>query len=70
VERRTAAVREAERAWRDARRRRLALERLRDRQWRRHQSAERLLEIKAIDELARLRYTLADTGFGGTHRDD
>jgi flagellar export protein FliJ len=53
------AVREAERAWREARRRRLALERMRERAWRRYLQAEQRQELKAIDELARLRFVLA-----------
>ena len=50
------AVRTAEARWREARKRRLALERMKDRAWRRHVRAEQLEERKAIDELARLRF--------------
>jgi flagellar export protein FliJ len=59
---RALAVRQAEHAWREARRRRLALERMRDRAWRRHQQAEQRHELKMIDELARLRFIAAEAG--------
>lgn len=52
-------VRDAERAWHEARRKRLALERLRERAWRRFQDDEQRREMKVIDELARLRHGLA-----------
>jgi flagellar export protein FliJ len=50
------AVKNAEAAWREARRRRLALERMKDRAWRRFQHEQRRQELKVIDELARLRF--------------
>jgi flagellar export protein FliJ len=46
----------AEQAWREARRRRLVLERMRDRQLRRHQEDERRKEARNVDELARIRF--------------
>lgn len=55
-----ASVREAEAAWREARRKRLALDRLRERAWRRYQDEERRQEMKVIDELARLRFLLGE----------
>ena len=57
--RRTAedAVTAARQAWHFARRRRLALERMRDRALTRHREAERLQEAKELDELARIRFT-------------
>jgi flagellar export protein FliJ len=54
------AVRHAEAAWRDARQKRLALERLRQRAWRRHLHVEQQQELKVIDELARLRFVMPD----------
>jgi flagellar FliJ protein len=60
VEKAAAVVREAEAAWREARRKRLALERLRERAWRRFQDEERRQEMKVIDELARLRFIQGD----------
>lgn len=60
VEAQAQVVRQAEQRWRDARRRRLALERMRDRAWRRHQQAEQREELKVIDELARLRFVMAE----------
>lgn len=47
---------DADGRWRDARRRRLAIERLRDRAWRRFQKDEQRREQKAMDELARIRH--------------
>jgi flagellar export protein FliJ len=58
-------------AWRQARRRRLVLERLRDRALSRHRHAEAQREQRATDELARLRHAIP--GFvlgGGSDRDD
>jgi flagellar export protein FliJ len=48
----------ADLAWRDARRRRLALERLRERAWQRFQAGERRQETRVMDELARIRRAL------------
>ena len=56
-----ATVREAEQNWREARKRRLALERMRERAWRRYQQAEQRQEMKVIDELARLRFIAHET---------
>ncbi len=47
---------EAERLWREARQRRLVIERMRDRQWRRFQQQQERDELKAIDETARVRH--------------
>ena len=58
LEVRASAVRAAETAWREARRKRLALERMKDRAWRRFQEEQRRQEHKVIDELARLRFAL------------
>jgi flagellar export protein FliJ len=60
VEARSADARVAEQAWRQARQKRLALERLRERAVRRHQHELQRQELKVIDELARLRFILAD----------
>lgn len=56
---------EAERVWREARRKRLALERMRERALRRFKDDERRQEMKAIDELARLRFVMADEAYRG-----
>jgi flagellar export protein FliJ len=58
-------TREARRRFYEARQRRLALERLRDRAWHRHQQQELQQELKVIDELARLRFVMP-----GTSRED
>ena len=47
----------ARRVWQAARKKRLVLERLRDRAWRRFRHEEALREQKVIDELARVRFT-------------
>ena len=51
------AVQQAREAWQAARRKRLALERLRDRALVRYRADEQREELKAIDELARVRFT-------------
>jgi flagellar export protein FliJ len=51
-----AAMHAAEQAWWHARRRTLALEKLRDRARARFLAAEHRAELQAIDELARIRY--------------
>jgi flagellar export protein FliJ len=56
-----AAVEQAEAAWRQARRRRVALDRLRDRALARHRAEALREEQKALDELARLKFTMADS---------
>jgi flagellar export protein FliJ len=69
-DRQTAVLRDAERAWHDARRRRLALERMRDRAWRRYEDTERRRELKELDELARVRHAAIDDRSGRHDRDD
>jgi flagellar export protein FliJ len=64
------AVRIATQRWQDARRRRLSLERLRDRALRRYRQDELREELKVIDELARLRFVTPDEGDEGNRRDD
>lgn len=59
----------AEQALREARRRRLVLERMRDRQLRRHQEDERRKESRNVDELARIRFISADAISGGPTHD-
>ncbi|ODS53941.1 MAG: hypothetical protein ABS36_12110 [Acidobacteria bacterium SCN 69-37] len=54
------AVRQAEQRWRQARQRRLALERMQERAFRRFRAEQLRQELKVIDELARLRYVMAD----------
>ncbi len=61
AERLDAITRLAEEVWREARRKRLALERLRERAWERHQDLEAGHERKAIDELARIRFVSRET---------
>ena len=51
------AVQIARQAWQLAKRRRLSLERLRDRALARHRADEQREELKVIDELARVRFT-------------
>ena len=55
----------AEAAWRRARQRRMALDRLRDRAWARYQAEEQRQERLVIDELARLRFTMLEEGKEG-----
>jgi flagellar FliJ protein len=55
------ALRQAEQRWRQARQRRLALERMHERALRRFKQEQLRQELKVIDELARLRYVTADT---------
>ena len=55
---RAKAVHEAERIWREARQRHRALERMRERAWRRFQDAQQRLELKRIDELAIIRHAI------------
>lgn len=56
---RTADVTAARAAWHDARRRRLALERVRDRALRRFRQEQDRIEMKMLDEMARLRFLAA-----------
>ena len=56
------AVRTVRLAWQAARRRRLTLERLRERALRRHRVAEQRREVKELDELARARYVAPVSG--------
>jgi flagellar export protein FliJ len=58
------AVEHAERAWRLARRRRMALDRMRDRALARYRADEHRQELKVIDELARLRHVVSEAGAG------
>jgi len=60
VDARGEVVRQAEQGWREARQRRLALERMRERAWRRYQQEQQRQEMKVIDELARLRFVTRD----------
>lgn len=62
VRRQSDAVAAAERAWRVARQKCLALDRLRDRALARHNAKEHREELKVIDELARLRFTTPNPG--------
>ncbi len=52
------AVRQAEQRWRQARQRRLALERMHERALARFKQDQLRQELKVIDELARLRYVM------------
>jgi flagellar export protein FliJ len=52
--------RQAEERWRQARQRRLALERMHERALRRFKQDQLRQELKVIDELARLRYVMRD----------
>jgi flagellar export protein FliJ len=61
VECRIAELTDAKRRWYEARQRRLALERLRDRALQRFRQEQDRLEMKMLDEVARLRY-LANIG--------
>lgn len=61
VDAQRAIVDEAERVWRLARQKRLTLERMRERAWRRYQHEQQRQELKVIDELARLRFVFAET---------
>jgi len=54
------AARQAEQRWRQARQRRLALERMQERALRRFTHEQLRQELKVIDELARLRYVMPD----------
>jgi flagellar export protein FliJ len=64
LEVRRLAVGHAERAWREARHRRLVIERMRDRMLRRFQDAQQRKDMKTVDELARLRFVLPDSSLG------
>ena len=64
LEVRRLAVGAAERAWREARHRRLVIERMRDRMLRRHQDEQQRKDMKNVDELARLRFVLPDSSLG------
>ena len=70
VEVRAVVVRDAEAAWREARRKRLALERMKDRAWRRFQQEQQRQESKVIDELARLRFAVPGLADERTTHDD
>jgi flagellar export protein FliJ len=62
IVRTTALVNEARQAWFEARQRRRMLDRLRERAWQRHRLAEQREEAKAMDELARARFTTPPVG--------
>ena len=53
---RAADMERAREAWKEARQRRLALERMRDRAWRRFEQAEQRQVTKELEELARIRF--------------
>lgn len=55
-------VNDCRRKWQQARRRRLVLERLRDRNLMRHRAHEQQVELKEMDELARIRFVMPDAG--------
>jgi flagellar export protein FliJ len=61
LDERAREVQQADELWHAARRRRLALERMKDRAWQRFQAAELRQEMKAMDELARIRHVTADS---------
>jgi flagellar export protein FliJ len=54
-------VRAAGDAWREARRRRMAIERMRDRAWQRFQKEALREEMASMDELARIRFVMPDS---------
>jgi len=60
------AASQARRVWQTARRRRLMLERLRDRALERYRQAESREELKLIDELARARYIASRVDMEGS----
>jgi flagellar export protein FliJ len=60
----------AQRVWQEARRRRLVIERMRDRLLRRYQAEMLRKESRTVDELARLRFVMPDATSGGVNRDD
>jgi flagellar export protein FliJ len=61
------AVDKAGHEWRLARRRRMALDRMRERALARHGAEEQRQELKVIDELARIRFTMSEADEGGRH---
>jgi flagellar FliJ protein len=61
IEAQARVVADARRAWLEARRRRRALERMRERAEERFRHAETLEENKALDELARLRFVMNES---------
>lgn len=60
IDARALALQHAERAWREARRRRLTLERMRERAFRRFQHDQQRRELAVINELATLRHGAPD----------
>ena len=62
---RAAAVDKARQTWQMTRRRRLALDRLYARALTRYRTEEQRQELKAIDELARIRYVMPEIGREG-----
>jgi len=61
IEAQARVVADARRAWLEARRRRRALERMRERAEERFRQAEALEENKALDELGRLRFVMNES---------
>lgn len=61
LEARAREVKAADRVWRDARKRRLALERMRELALQRFQKDELRQEMKSMDELARIRFAMPDS---------
>jgi len=61
LEARAREVKAADRVWRDARKRRLALERMRELALQRFQKDELRREMKSMDELARIRFAMPDS---------
>jgi flagellar export protein FliJ len=60
-------VHEARRAWQVARQRRLVLDRLRERALARYRADEQRIELKDMDELARIRFVMPDAGDEGVN---
>jgi len=61
LEDRAREVQAADLVWREARKRRMALERMRELAWKRFQKDELRQEMKSMDELARIRYVMPDS---------
>jgi flagellar export protein FliJ len=61
LEARAREVKAADRVWREARKRRMALERMRELALQRFQKDELRQEMKSMDELARIRFAMPDS---------